>query len=118
MYARTKRMKIAILTGAGLLLGGFGWITTPLSVSATAVDAAGDYKAKCAICHGMDGSGNTTNGKKLNTKDLRRDEAQKMSDAQLLQIILKGKNKMPAYEALLGKDKCAALVPYVRTLKK
>ena len=39
------------------------------STPATA-DAAGNYKAKCASCHGADGKGETAMGKKFGLKDL------------------------------------------------
>jgi len=32
------------------------------------------FKTRCAVCHGVDGSGHTTEGKKLKTPDLRSDE--------------------------------------------
>lgn len=76
------------------------------------------YKAKCATCHAADGSGKTVMGKKLNVKDFRSPEVQKMSDADLYKVIAKGKNKMPAYEATLGADSCKQLVTYTRELGK
>jgi cytochrome c6 len=83
-----------------------------------AADAAATYKAKCAICHGADGSGSTATGKKLKVRDLRSAEVQKESDAELYAIIAKGKEKMASYEKSLGADTCKALVAYVRSLKK
>lgn len=82
------------------------------------VDAAATFKAKCAACHGADGSGNTPAGKGLKARDLRSAEVQGQSDAQLLAIVTKGKGKMPAFEKTLGTDTCKALVAYVRSLKK
>ena len=84
----------------------------------TRAAAAGEetFKAKCAGCHGADGSGNTAMGKKFKLRDLRSAEVQKQSDDQLFNIIAKGKAKMPAYEKPLGADKCKELVAYVRHL--
>jgi len=76
------------------------------------------FNAKCAICHAADGSGNTANGKKLNVRDLRSPEVQKMSDQKLSEIISVGKGKMPGYEKALGKDKVSDLVTYTRELAK
>lgn len=84
----------------------------------TVIDAAVTYKAKCASCHGADGSGSTAAGKALKARDLRSAEVQGQSDAQLFAIIAKGKGKMPAYEKTLGADTCKALVAHVRTLKQ
>jgi cytochrome c5 len=36
------------------------------------------------------------------------------TDAVLLNVTLKGKNKMPAYEKSLGADQCKALISYIR----
>ena len=41
-----------------------------------------------------------------------------MSDAELSDIIAKGKNKMPSYEKTLKADDIKGLVAYIRTLKK
>src|SRR5579863_3825766 len=57
--------------------------------------AANDlFKAKCAVCHGPDGSGNTAVGKSLKLRDLRSDEVQKQSDAKLAEITNCGEGKM------------------------
>jgi cytochrome c6 len=76
------------------------------------------YKAKCASCHGIDGSANTAIGKNLKAKDLRSEETQKLSDEKLYQTIAKGRGKMPAFERSLGEDKCRQLVAYLRGLAK
>jgi len=76
------------------------------------------YKAKCAMCHGADGSGDTPMGKKLKLKDLRSADVQKQSDAQLADVIAKGKSPMQAYEKTLDKDKIQQVVAYIRGLAK
>jgi mono/diheme cytochrome c family protein len=76
------------------------------------------FKAKCAMCHGPDGAGKTTMGQTLKIPDLHSESAQKPSDAELTQIVTKGKNKMPAYEAKLSKEQIAQLVGFVRDLAK
>lgn len=87
-------------------------------ISSFAEGSAELFKAKCAMCHGADGSGNTAMGKKFGLKDLGSADVQKESDDNLTQIITKGKDKMPAYEGKLTKDQITDLVKYVRTLKK
>jgi mono/diheme cytochrome c family protein len=91
---------------------------TPRSFSTSANDIAAVYKAKCASCHGADGSGNTPAGKKTGAKDFKAAEVKGQSDAALLNVILKGKNKMPGYEKSLGADQCKALAAYCRSLMK
>lgn len=72
-------------------------------------DAAGTYKAKCVACHGA-------------SAEKKFDPA--IADADLLQIVLKGKKpekppNMPAYEEKgITEDQAKALVAYMKTLKK
>ena len=81
-------------------------------------DAAKLYKANCAVCQAADGSGNTSSGKALKAKDLRSDEVQKKSDAELAEITTKGQGKMPAFGQKLKPEQIQALVSYIRQLGK
>ena len=74
------------------------------------------YKAKCATCHGQDGSGNTPVGKSLQVADLRSAEIQKKSDAELAQSVSEGKGNMPAFKTSITDDEIHAVLGYVRTL--
>ena len=102
----------------------FGLIATVIiamtfsSVSLAADTGADVFKAKCATCHGPDGSGSTPVGKSLKLRDLSSKEVQAQSDADLTTIITKGKNKMPAYDGKLTKEQIDSLVKFVRSLKK
>jgi cytochrome c6 len=84
--------------------------------------AAGDgpdlFKSKCAMCHGPDGAGKTMMGEKLKIPDLNSAAVQKKTDADLRTIIVKGKNKMPAYETKLTKEQIGELVACIRSLAK
>ena len=84
----------------------------------TRADGPGDFKAKCAMCHGADGSGNTATGKALKVRDLASPEVQSQTDAQFTDIVTNGKNKMPAYKGKLTDDQIKGLVAYVRGLAK
>lgn len=86
--------------------------------SPTFDESATIYKSKCASCHNMNGDGQTAKGKELKVRAFNSAEVKGMSDAKLLDVMLKGKGKMPSYEKSLGKDKCQALVSYVRGLGK
>lgn len=86
------------------------------AISAPANEGEAVFKAKCTACHGAYGSGSTALGKKWNLRDLRSEEVQKLSDAQLYEIIAKGRNKMPSYEKSLGEQKVKQLVAYIREL--
>lgn len=75
------------------------------------------FKAKCAMCHGADGSASTGMGKTMGLKPLSSPEVQNMSDADLTALITNGKGKMPAYKGKLSDADIAAVVKYIRTLK-
>ena len=79
-------------------------------LSAQAQDGSATYKAKCAMCHGADGT-------KIASHDLQGAAAQGTSDADLAAIITNGKGKMPASKSLKP-DQVTALIAYLRTLKK
>jgi cytochrome c6 len=81
-------------------------------------DGAKVFTANCVLCHGADGSGNTTAGKALQAKDLRSEEVQKQSDATLVDAITNGKGKMPAFGDRISPDDVKSLIVYIRGLKK
>ena len=81
-------------------------------------DAAKLYKTNCVLCHATDGSGSSASGKALKAKDLRSDEIQKKSDAELTEVIAQGKGKMPAFGKKLKPDEIKQLVNFIRALPK
>ena len=86
------------------------------SGAAFGADGAALWAQNCASCHGKDGSGNTTMGKKLGLKDYTK--SQSFSDAEAANVIKNGKGKMKAYKDKLSDADVKALVAYVRSLKK
>jgi mono/diheme cytochrome c family protein len=90
-------------------------VLLPLSAFA---DGAAVYKAKCTMCHGADGAGQTPVGKNMKLKHLGAPEVQKLSDAEMIKLITDGKGKMPGYKGKLSDDDIKAVVAFVRTLKK
>ena len=81
------------------------------------VDPAALWGQHCASCHGKDGSGNTTMGKKLGVKDYTKEQGG-FSDAEAANVVKNGKGKMKAYKDKLSDADVKALVAYVRSLKK
>jgi mono/diheme cytochrome c family protein len=70
-------------------------------------------------CHGPDGKAEVPMGKALGAANLTSTEVQGLSDAQLTDVITKGKNnKMPAFDGILSQDQIAELVAYIRELGK
>jgi mono/diheme cytochrome c family protein len=108
-----KRMKNVLKTLLSVLVFTLVFSTWSLA------DGAADFKAKCAMCHGPDGKGETAMGKKFGLKDLGSAEVQAKSDADLHTIIAKGKDKMPGYEAKgMSAAQIDDLVKFIRTLKR
>lgn len=91
---------------------------TVLTSNARAAQSGAElFKAKCAMCHGQDASGNTPMGQKLKIRDLRTADVQKQTDAQLGAIITNGKPPMPAFGKTLGADDITNLVKFLRNLQ-
>jgi mono/diheme cytochrome c family protein len=87
------------------------------TVAAAQGSGADTFKAKCAMCHGADGSASTGMGKSMGLKPLSSPEVQGMSDADLIALITNGKGKMPAYKGKLSDAEISAVAKYVKTLK-
>ena|ERR1700687_1945164 len=102
------------MTMAAVALATVAFLSTPAKADNTAETT---YKAKCAMCHGPDGKGETTTGKTMKAGDFASEAVQKMSDADLTDAITKGKGKMPAYKTLTP-DQVKDLVAYVRAFGK
>ncbi len=90
-----------------------------LPTVSAAPDAAAIYAAKCAKCHGSDGSG-VEKYKKKGVKDFTDAQWQKTrSDAQFTASINNGKGEvMPAWKAKLSAEEIKALVGFVRAFKR
>jgi cytochrome c6 len=111
------------MAGKGLALrGGLAVVVLALlglwSTSLVAQDSASLYKSKCAMCHGADGKGETAMAKRLGVRSFASPEVQKESDAELIEITSKGKNKMPPYGKSLKEPEIKGLVAYIRDLSK
>lgn len=79
-------------------------------------DAAANWSQHCASCHGKDGKGATTMGKKLGVKDYSKEQS--FSDADAQKAIMNGSGKMKGFKDKLSDADAKALVAYVRGLKK
>src|SRR5205823_14760367 len=88
------------------------------SLLAADTDAASLFKSKCVLCHAENGSGNSPSGKALKAKDLRSEETQSKSDAELKAVITQGRNKMPAFGQKLNLGQIQQLVAYIHELAK
>jgi cytochrome c6 len=94
-----------------------------LAAPAAMADAAAIYTKSCASCHGKDGKGQTTMGKKSGARDYTTAEGQKWTDAEGIKAILEGvkdgsKTKMKGYKDKVSEAEAKELVAYIRKFKK
>lgn len=98
------------------------------SWAAPAADAAPDlangkkvYADKCLRCHGAGGKGDGPRAETLEKKPADYTDKKKMSqftDVQLKQVILEGKQPMPAYKGKVSDKELEDVLAYVRTFAK
>ena len=90
-----------------------------LATPAAFGDAAALYASKCKSCHGADGKGQTTMGKKSKAKDYTTAEGQKWTDEEGVKAILEGAGKMKGFkEKGITEADAKELVAYVRKFKQ
>ena len=101
-----------------LALAAAGFVTT------LGADVKENWEKQCAKCHGTDGKGQTTMGKKLNVKDYTSaDEQKKFTDEEAIKITKEGKKDgaktlMKGFAGTLSDDEIKDLVKHVREFKK
>jgi mono/diheme cytochrome c family protein len=89
-----------------------------MSLTGFAQTGADTYKAKCQMCHGADGTPPAAMAKSMGIKDLKSDDVQKQSDADLKGTVEKGKGKMTGFTGKLTPAQIDEVVKHVRSLKK
>jgi len=89
------------------------------NVSASAGDAGATYSAKCVKCHGRDGRGKTTQGRRTHARDMTDANWQNdVTDERLFNSISNGRGKMPSFKKSLNENQIDELVSYVRRLRR
>ena len=86
--------------------------------SAAHAQAPATYTAKCQMCHGATGMGDTPAGKAMGAVAFKSAKLIAASDAEITANIKAGKGKMPAFNGKLSDPEIAALVVYIRKLQK
>lgn len=66
------------------------------------------YRARCSRCHGPDGGGGI--GRSL------RGVTERLTDAEQLDVVVSGRNQMPAFGAVLSESDIQAVVRYQREI--
>lgn len=81
-----------------------------LNAQTTPANGETIYKRKCARCHGDNGT-----PKKKGVSPLKESD---MTDAETLEIITNGEDKMPAFKKKLSADEIKAVAVYIKIFKK
>jgi cytochrome c6 len=87
-------------------------IVATMAMPLFAADAAATFKAKCAGCHGADGSKAIP---AMGVKPLNTAEVKSKSEAQLVTVITKGQGKMKPQA--VSAEEATALAGFVKSLK-
>jgi cytochrome c6 len=106
---------ILLVLFAGLTLFVVSIVRADPGPDTAATSAA--FRTKCATCHGPDGSGSEV-GKSMNIPDLRSAAVQKLSDAELAQVIADGKGGMPPFKNSLSEEQIHGMVAHIRSLHR
>jgi mono/diheme cytochrome c family protein len=85
-----------------------------LALPLFAADGAATFKAKCAGCHGADGSKAMP---AMGVKPINTPATTGKSADALVAVISKGQGKMPAFAGKLSDDEIKAAAAYVKGLK-
>ena len=77
------------------------------------------YAAKCASCHGSNGTSSIglLTGKNTTVASLGSNAVQSKSNAELTKVIADGQGKMPAFKGKLTEEQINDLVSYIRTMR-
>ena len=106
---------LRLLAAGAILLAGLCLLSLPGKAQGSGEKV---YKAKCAMCHGPDGKGETPAGKGTKARDFCSDEVAKETDEEWTTIIVKGKNKMPSYDKKMSEADIKDAIAYIRGLCK
>lgn len=88
------------------------------STAAMKAQSASPYVAKCQMCHGATGLGDTPAGKAMGARAFNTPEVMKETDAELIAVIKDGKGKMPAFKTKLTDPEITLLMVKIHGLQK
>ena len=94
-------------------------LAASIAAPAFAQSAGADtYKAKCAMCHGPDGTAATPVAKAMKIVSFKDPTMVKAPDSQFITAVKDGKGKMKAFAGTLSDAQIKEVVSYIRTLQK
>jgi mono/diheme cytochrome c family protein len=113
----TMAARAVVVSALALALAGAGCSSPSQAGPAVTVDPVALYAQMCARCHAMDGRGDPEMKKTMPTiRDFSDPVFQAMAAEQIEQVIMAGRNQMPAFGPSLTRPKIQHLGGYVRRL--
>jgi mono/diheme cytochrome c family protein len=100
---------MAVLAAAILMAG---------SMSFAQSSGEATYKAKCQMCHGMQGTPNPGIAKAMGVKAASDPSVKSQTEAQMIAVTTNGKAKMPSFKGKLTDAQIKDAVVYFRTFAK
>lgn len=93
--------------------------TVCLAGSVSLAQSAGEatYKAKCQMCHGVNGAADTPTAKMMKVKPISDPDMKKLSTEDMIKSTTDGKGKMPAFKGKLTDAQISEVVTYFHSLK-
>jgi mono/diheme cytochrome c family protein len=82
-----------------------------LAASAAWADGKATFASRCAACHGPDGKGATSMGKKLGVKDLT---VTKLTAAEMEAVVTSGRGKMTPFNGKLTPAEIKDVAAFVK----
>ncbi len=73
-------------------------------------DAKAVFTMRCASCHGDDGKLGMSGAKDLSVS--------KLSDKEILENVMNGKNAMPAFKEIIPNEQHEQILIYIKSLRK
>ena len=114
-FKQNRRLRVVLWMMAFVLIASAFAFSAGKKASKVDKEAKETFEARCAGCHGPDGSG-TALGKSLQAADLRSAEVQNKPDTELIDAATNGKGNMPPFKDKLSNQEIQSLITYVRTL--
>jgi len=118
---RMQRMKVVLsLAAACLLAAGASGVSQARGGSQSQAERGrAVYEARCTRCHGADGAGQTRMAEIVEPPDISDPAWQRRrSNARLSASVSNGRGQMPAFKKKLSRQEIAAVIAYVRTLRR
>ena len=90
------------------------WLLLPgLLLRAEGRDFKAFFQARCSVCHGLDGSGQSSRGIRLGARNLASSKWTREDEGELVASVLRGRGAMPGFQRQLSEAEARRLLAEV-----